>query len=344
MWGTLQIPDEIRRHGYGKGQMIWGGEISVPDSGGLYPRFELTAEILKQKGIREDFSCQAPLRYTHRRAGELDIYFVSNRTDKRIETVGQFRVSGAFPQRWDPLSGNIFTLPEYHDDEEFTSIPLQFDACQSYFIVFEHGLDLSGAGRIRAGNFPEKKKIKTIEGPWRVSFDPAWGGPSSVIFENLVDWTTRPEEGIRYYSGRAVYHNTFDLPAAGTVHDSLLYYLELGEVNHMARVTLNGRILGIVWTTPRRVDITRAIQKAGNELEIEVVNLWPNRLIGDARFPDDGIKDGQWPAWLKEGQRRNSKRLTFTTYQAYRASDPLIKSGLIGPVIITTGSKKHFKN
>jgi len=335
IWGTLQIPAGISRKNYGKGQIIWGGEISRPDSGDLYPSFELTADILRQKAIGEDFSCQGPLRYTHRRTSALDIYYVSNRTEGPIETVAQFRVSGALPERWDPLSGEFSFLPEYNDNGEFTSIPLQFDAYQSYFIVFEQGYELTDPGNLNSGNLPDQKQIKTITGPWQVTFDPVWGGPSSVTFEKLMDWTTRPEEGIRYYSGRAVYHNTFDLPATGTATDRLAYYLDLGEVNHVARVSLNGRLLGIVWTAPWRVDISKAVRQKDNHLAIEVVNLWPNRLIGDARFPDDGIKDGQWPAWLKEGRTRNSKRLSFTTYQAYQATDPLIKSGLIGPVRLT---------
>ena len=72
-------------------------------------------------------------------------------------------------------------------------------------------------------------------------------------------------------------------------------FLNLGKVNNMARVKLNGKDLGIVWTTPYEVDITNAVKEKNNQLEIEVINLWANRLIGDEAFEDDGIVDGKWP-------------------------------------------------
>ena len=111
-------------------------------------------------------------------------------------------------------------------------------------------------------------------------------------------------------------------------------YLDLGKVSNMARVRLNGRDLGVVWTAPWSVDITKAVKAKGNQLEIEVVNLWPNRLIGDEQLPDDGIRRGQWPDWLKEGKPRTSSRYTFTTFKHYSKDSPLLESGLIGPVTV----------
>ena len=173
-----------------------------------------------------------------------------------------------------------------------------------------------------------------LEGSWDVRFDPAWGGPERVEFEELVDWTARPEEGIRHYSGTASYHRVFDLPAGLDPDVHAAIYMDLGKVNVMARVILNGKDLGVLWTDPWRVDVTHAIRPAGNQLEIQVVNLWPNRLIGDEQMPDDGIKDGQWPAWLLEGTPRTSGRYTFTTHRFYRKDSPLLASGLIGPVTL----------
>lgn len=102
----------------------------------------------------------------------------------------------------------------------------------------------------------------------------------------------------------------------------------------MASVTLNGKELGIVWTAPWRIDITNALHEKNNHLEIEVANLWANRLIGDEQLPDDGIKNDQWPDWLINNKPRTSERVTFTTYKHYKKDDPLQKSGLIGPVTI----------
>jgi hypothetical protein len=102
----------------------------------------------------------------------------------------------------------------------------------------------------------------------------------------------------------------------------------------MAKVILNGKDLGVVWTAPWYVKITGALKETGNQLEIQVVNLWANRLIGDEFMPDDGVKDGRWPAWLLEGTPRTSGRYTFTTHRYYTKDSPLLESGLTGPVTI----------
>jgi hypothetical protein len=155
-------------------------------------------------------------------------------------------------------------------------------------------------------------------------------------FSSLVDWTTRPEEGIKFYSGIAVFRQSFDIANSSPLDNDKRLYLDLGEVKNMARVTLNGKDLGVVWTAPWKVEITDVVQATGNQLEIEVANLWPNRLIGDARLPDDGIKNNQWPGWLTKGEKRTSGRVTLTTNQFYNKKSPLLKSGLLGPVTIHT--------
>jgi hypothetical protein len=162
--------------------------------------------------------------------------------------------------------------------------------------------------------------IATLEGAWDVAFDPALGAPAQARFEKLEDWTQRPEEGIKYYSGIATYRKTFDLPKAEALNFRVL--LDLGGVQAMARVRLNGQDCGVAWTAPWRVDISKAIKPTGNALEIEVANLWPNRMLGDARHPDQ-------------------KPYAQTTHHPYatgqpHANDPLLASGLLGPVVLKT--------
>jgi hypothetical protein len=130
--------------------------------------------------------------------------------------------------------------------------------------------------------------------------------------EQLEDWTRRSEPGIKYYSGIATYRTTFAREAASGLNEKSKIYLDLGRVEVMARVRVNGIDCGVVWTAPWRVDISPAVQAGPNTLEIEVANLWPNRMIGDAVDP--------------------RKTYTQTTYRPYKASDPLLPSGLLGPV------------
>ena len=132
------------------------------------------------------------------------------------------------------------------------------------------------------------------------------GGPSNIIFDTLSDWSERPEEGIRYYSGIAVYGKKFDYPDFDRDKSSEIF-LDLGKVKNLARVRLNGKDLGILWTAPWKVKITDVLKEKDNELEIEVANLWVNRLIGDETKPWDGVENGKWPEWLVGGKAKNQR-------------------------------------
>ena len=188
-----------------------------------------------------------------------------------------------------------------------------------------------------------------IRGPWQVTFDSQAGGPSaaesladkagSVEFTRLEDWSKRPEEGIRHYSGTATYRNGFTCPQKIA---NRKYELDLGKVAVMARVKLNGKDLGILWKPPYHVDVTDALRAGENILEIAVVNLWINRLIGDAALPEDakrneqGRLDGGWPQWVLEGGTSPTGRRSFVTIAQYKKDDPLVASGLLGPVSLRT--------
>ena len=176
--------------------------------------------------------------------------------------------------------------------------------------------------RMRSGtatsNYPSLHSLITLSGPWTVNFDPKWGGPAKVTFEQLEDWTNRPEDGIKYYSGTAVYHKTFNLESLPSNGQRLI--LDLGQVHEVAVVRLNGRSLGVVWDKPSRIDITSAARAGDNDLEVTVVNLWPNRLKGDEALPKE-------------------KRFTETNIHKFTDASPLLPSGLIGPVnVLVSGS------
>ncbi len=336
----------ITEHRLGKGRVVWRQSIanavpppspqataSGPDQ---YGDFSVVASLLSSMGVAPDFQSDAALRYTHRRDGATDMYFVSNPTNQSLSAQCTFRVEGKHPQLWDAVTGEIRDVLEYTDHDGRTSITLQFEAAQSFFVIFEPSPKKNDGSR---HNFPNTQIAGTLDGCWDVSFDQHLGGPEKIRFESLGDWSTRPEEGVKYYSGTVIYRKTFDLPApADQGRKSSRLWLDLGKVFNMARVRLNGHDLGVVWCAPWRVDMTEAVQRSGNKLEIEVANLWLNRLIGDEFQPADAEygKNGnllQWPDWLLKNQPRPSKgRFAFATWRHFTKDTPLLPSGLLGPV------------
>jgi hypothetical protein len=291
-----------------KGPRHHEGNPQVPD---MYPGYEMTAQVLSGMGVRPDFESDGDVRYAHRHDQGAEIYFVGNRTSAPLSATCRFRVTELRPELWDPVTGQQRPLPEFRQAEGWTSVPLQFASGQSYFIVFRDGPRPSGT------NFPELKPVGELAGAWEVEFDPKWGGPDKpVTFEALKDWTRREEDGIRHYSGIAIYRKTFDAPAASPTEGQ---FLDLGEVKNMAQVKLNGRDLGVVWCAPWRVVLPAGLLKSsGNQVEIKVANLWPNRLIKDAGLPQE-------------------QRLTWTTWSPYKPTDRLLPSGLLGPVRLLSG-------
>jgi hypothetical protein len=119
-----------------------------------------------------------------------------------------------------------------------------------------------------------------------VNFDTKWGGPASVTFPELMDWTKHTDAGIKYYSGTAIYNKTFNLDFEPEKDKQ--YFLQLEDVKDVgiAEVKINGKDKGVLWTKPFRIEISEELQKGENSLQIKVVNSWYNRVAGDQTFPD----------------------------------------------------------
>ncbi len=329
MWKKFIPPTEVTEIPIGKGKIYWGGVFSSLKLPELYPDYEATTKVLKELGVAPDFTSTGSIRYTHHTREGAEIYFVSNKSESTIDPVSTFRAEDGTPELWDPMTGEFRQLTDFNQSNGQTTIPLHFEPYQSFFIVFNKE-GKKGAGNLK--NFIKPLAIAELKGPWNLSFDPKWGGPKNSIFPTLEDWTKNPLPGIKYYSGIVNYHNTIELPASAFSSQESDLFIDLGEVNNMARVKINGKDMGVVWTPPFQLNISDAAVVGLNQIDIEVANLWPNRLIGDEQFPDDGVKDNKWPEWLEKKQPRTSGRITFTTLKYYKKDSPLIKSGLIGPV------------
>jgi hypothetical protein len=335
LWGTLQTPDQISERIYGEGSIYWGGKLSRGYSDStLYPDYNSTRELLGRMNIQEDFvSENNKIRFGHRSTGEKEIYFVANRTGEVQKTACAFRATGE-PELWAGVTGGSRKLQQYNTRDGMTTIDLEFEPYESYFIIFQRRKASRPPVKEGHSNFPEYKEIKTLEGPWELAFDPRLGGPEKIIFDNLQDWTEHEERGIKYYSGIVTYTKEFDASDINRKVSKL--FLDLGVVNDMARVSLNGKDLGVVWCAPWRIDISDAIVEEENKLEIEVANRWINRLLGDRQEPDANVRTVKFKNGLMGGKEYTTGRYTFTTKAAMRSfgfTEPL-PSGLLGPVSI----------
>jgi hypothetical protein len=300
LWGdTAGKPSGMRN--VGKGRVIWGKTI---------------AEIFAKDGVVPDFKflsedASADLDHIHYTSSDTETYFIANQNMQLTKAECRFRVSGMQPELWDPVTGEMRDFVDFSQEHGQTVIPTEFAPRQSFFVVFRKSLRSAVSQKKTHKNFPATAITQQIDGPWKVSFDPKWGGPKEVVFNKLQDWTERPEEGILYYSGTATYRKIFDLPA-GVTKDRL--FLDLGKVNYLASVRLNGIDLGVVWSAPWSVEITKAVKPQGNVLEIDVVNTWTNRLIGDTKLMPE-------------------QRYTKTNVVPNPDWKPL-PSGLLGPVTV----------
>ncbi len=351
IWGNCD-GHQITQHRLGKGRIVWestpeGKPILLKTANGAvepqqYGDFRIVSRVLAEMHIPYDFESGVPLRYAHRRDGQSEIYFVANPEDRVVSAECSFRVKDQKPELWDALTGQTRTLPQYTFKDGSTTVSLRFEPSQSFFVVFR----TSSAKQKPSGrNFADTQPLSQLSGSWEVRFDPRWGGPEKTTIERLEDWTLSKETGIKYYSGTATYQKTFDLPkpsgdTKSGQHARQRIWLDLGVVKNLARVRLNGHELGTLWCAPWRLDITDFVKSNGNNLEIAVVNLWPNRLIGDEQLPSDVEygKDGRIariPEWVVKNESRPSAgRLAFATWQHFTKDSPLLPSGLLGPVQI----------
>jgi hypothetical protein len=299
---------------------LWGGNTGK----GRVFEGKTEREVLLADGIQPDFEAAGVsdtfIDFIHRTTPEAEIYFLANRKDRPEKVTASFRQTGRQPELWNPMTGEQRDLPNFQIENGRTSIPLEFDSNGSMFVVFRKPTTATAG---EGSNFPTFETVQNLEGPWPVQFDKEWFYPTAglpgdaaqgeLVFEKLEDWSKRPEDAVKHFSGTAVYEKEFEFqPVAGKRH-----FLDLGSVSHSAKVRLNGKDLGVVWFSPRRVEITDALKPGKNELEIEVVNSWPNRLIGDAKLPKE--------------QRRT--RTNITQFEKPE-NQTLVPSGLLGPVTL----------
>jgi hypothetical protein len=304
---------------------------------------------LKMLKIVPDFEDDSgKLDYVHRTDAASDIYFVRNSTARAVDVIVRFRVSGRTPELWNAVDGTIEPQMYYKTEEGRTRMPLHLDAFGSVFVVFSRpgglhvteilkagnpvdsatasGDEESGfvLGHVDAGTYQvtlsdrrqlasevsaaSYKKLPASE--WTIQFQPNRGAPGGrQALHDFQSWTTSSDAGIRYFSGTAIYRSAVNIQKRADEH----VFLNLTEMHEVCTVRVNGKSVGTLWAMPYRLDITDSLAIGKNLLELDVTNLWPNRIIGDA-------------------QPSATRPYTQTNIRKYTADSPLLPSGLIGPV------------
>ena len=354
LWGPCD-GKTVTEHAFGKGRIVWGEALrEILLSDGTEPAFEFTGSrkdahldhihrsckdaeiyfVANRKDRWEEAECtfrvsgRAPELW-HPDTGRMCKQYLYDMTDGRT----------TLPLRLAPYGSVFVVFRRSSDNNRIVSLVRNDQAIFPVtpgkpgslpFAELVGGKDdamelrvwkagkyklTNAQGKVTRHEITTTAKPLRISGPWQVHFPEEWGAPESTLFAKLTSWTENTNPGIKYFSGTACYRKEFDGPEAmlrGHKHFSI----DLGEVKQIAEVTLNGKNLGILWKPPFRVDITTTLKPGKNVLEVEVTNLWANRLIGDLFLPAD-------------------KRFTNTNITGrFTKETPLMKSGLFGPVEI----------
>jgi hypothetical protein len=287
--------------------VVWGVPLDV-----ALQRARLAPDCLVEAEARKPVN---GIEWTHRSAPDAEIYFISNQREEEQAIQVSLRATGRRPELWNPVTSKTTAVSNFSENDGRTTLPLHLASRGSVFVVLRKAAK-DQPQPVGGKNWIELRPALDIAGAWQVTFDPVMSGlERPVRFPQLASWITRDEPEIRFYSGSAIYSKTFNWDKSVQTGR---FWLDLGGVSDIASVTLNGKDCGTAWTSPFRVEITSALRRGANTLEIRVANTWNNRLVGDR-----GVSP--------------SKRKTWTNAPDRSENSPLLHAGLLGPVTVLIG-------
>ena len=298
IWGDVDGVN-VKQRRYGKGMICDGLDFET---------------LFAQLGYVPD--CKVPdgmnVYQGHQKDGDTDIYILSNQDNRALTMDVAFRVTGKQPELWDPVTGVIRKLPAFRQEEKTTVVPMKLEKNECVFVVFREKGEPS-ATTLEA-NYPAPLRTQEATGEWDVTFESAFKTPSPVRMATLDNLSDNPNDSIRYFSGTATYTTSVNLDRAGRGEHMFMAFDNVGT---MAKVYINGKYAGGVWTAPYRLDVTDFVKNGRNDVKVEVVNTWVNRIVGDMNLPE-------------------SERETYLFVNHLNAKTPLPPSGIIGKVKFET--------
>ena len=346
----------------------------------------------------------SPISWIHRIKDNMDIYFFANSQKRSYSFTASLRAKGKVPEFWNPETGEVRDAPEWKPTKSGCNVKLKLSGEASVFVVLrrentckdfvksitssisesEYKLLLSKNGKwsvqssnkgifelqtTGGKNYIAKIEVNPIKipitGVWNVSFNaPYLKSPICTTYNNLQSWTKSSDERIKYFSGNATYTNTFEVPVH-LISKDMVANLSIERLKDLASITINGKLVRVLWHSPFVVDITKYLKSGKNEVSITVANTWANRMVGDEQYPDDCAwgstklyhrvdEDGKkpnvgkylakLPDWiLKDQPRPVSQRNTFSTWNYFSKDTPLLEAGLLSPVLLVFEKISEFK-
>jgi hypothetical protein len=337
------------RYQPGMGMGWWGTHFSRHQTwfkpGKAFFTYLARCQMMMQQGSpvhTDDYSAR-------RRTPEAEIFFVVNPYDKVRKTY-KFPVKNLTPELWDPYAGTISKTHKWRCEGDTTIIDLDLLPDRSMVVVFPYNTER------RYDILPEVEILKEtateVNGPWYVTFEPKLDSPFRRKFTKLVDFSKQDDEAIKYFAGTARYGNRIKVDAADLKANRRVT-LDLGELEDIAELEINGQKAGVLWSPPYKTDITKFLKAGSNQISILVTNNWANRLIGDEQYPADfewGNDAGEqghamkaFPEWFTKNQPRPEQgRKAFNVWYYYRKDSPLQPAGLFGPVKVIKQEVKIY--
>lgn len=298
IWGEVDGVN-VRQRTYGKGLVCHGVDFKT---------------LFDQLGYVPD--CKVPdgmnIYQGHQKDGDTDIYILSNQENHAVTMDVAFRMKGKQPELWDPVSGSVRKLPAYRYEGKTTVVPMKLEKNECVFVVFRDKGQPSAFGL--DDNYPVPEKRQVVENDWNVAFKSAFKTPSPIRMSRLSDLSESENDSVRYFSGTATYTTATVLDKPGGSKRMLMCF---GNVGAMAKVYINDRYAGGVWTAPYKLDVTDFVENGKNTIRVEVVNTWVNRIVGDLNAPE-------------------SDREVYCFVNPHKADTPLPLSGLVGEVVFET--------
>ena len=367
------------------GDEVWGsGTENRYQKGYVFAKVE---DAKKKLNLKPDYTVEkargeaAKVMVLHRRNAGVDLYYIANQSDKAQDLSLSFRIAGQQPELWQAEDGSTTDAPVWREQDGRTHVDLHLKGVQTIFVVFRKAVTTAGhivavdtkgapaevvmkqagvavlraatpvtaevvysSGEKRAVTLTPEPAV-ALAGEWAVSFAPKLGAPFTKSVPELMDFSKSDSKDVKYFSGTATYRKQVAIAAAALQNRRTV--LDLGLLNDIAQVRVNGKDVGVLWYPPYTADITEWLKAGDNQLEIAVTNNWANQLIGDEQEPRDfqvgntvdwgvGNFGGQltsYPEWFIKNQPRPSQgRKTFTTWLYFTKDSPLQPAGLVGPV------------